>query len=231
MAFNYSPRVVTDGLVLYLDAANQYSYVSGSTSWNDISRGGNNGTLVNGPTYSSANGGSIVFDGTNDYSDINNSSLPSGSGSHTLSTWIFKQGDNTSNGWVSLATWGTNNNNQKRMIFVSSQSSLGNKIYTGFYNNDYNWGTGITNNVWTHLSWIFDGSTEAIYLNGVLYGIHAVSSVNTVLGVNHSIGGYFDGTFISYYNGRISNFSIYNRALSATEVLQNYNATKTRFGL
>ncbi len=50
MAFNYSPRVVTDGLVLYLDAANQYSYVSGSTSWNDISRGRNNGTLVNGPT-------------------------------------------------------------------------------------------------------------------------------------------------------------------------------------
>ncbi len=66
MAFNYSPRVVTDGLVLYLDAANQYSYVSGSTSWNDISRGGNNGILTNGPTYNSANGGSIVFDGTND---------------------------------------------------------------------------------------------------------------------------------------------------------------------
>jgi len=54
MAFSYSPKIVTDGLVLYLDAANPYSYVSGSTSWNDISRGGNNGTLVNGPTFSSA---------------------------------------------------------------------------------------------------------------------------------------------------------------------------------
>ena len=61
------PNIVTNGLVLSLDAANPKSYVSGSTTWNDISRGGNNGTLINGPTFNSANGGSIVFDGVNDF--------------------------------------------------------------------------------------------------------------------------------------------------------------------
>jgi hypothetical protein len=66
MAFNYSPKIVTDGLVLYLDAANSKSYVSGSTTWSDLSRGGNNGTLTNGPTYSSAKGGIIILDGSND---------------------------------------------------------------------------------------------------------------------------------------------------------------------
>ena len=70
MAFNYSPKVVTDGLVLYLDAANPKSYVSGSTTWGDLSRGGNNGTLVNGPTFDGGNGGSIVFDGVNDYGTV-----------------------------------------------------------------------------------------------------------------------------------------------------------------
>ena len=67
MAFNYSPKTVIDGLVLYMDAANSKSYVSGSTTWNDISRGGNIGTLLNGPTFNSSNSGNIVFDGTDDY--------------------------------------------------------------------------------------------------------------------------------------------------------------------
>ena len=60
-------NIVTDGLVLLLDAANTKSYVSGSTIWNDLSRSGNTGTLTNGPTYNSSNGGSIVFDGSNDF--------------------------------------------------------------------------------------------------------------------------------------------------------------------
>jgi hypothetical protein len=70
MSFNYSPKIVTDGLVLYLDAANTKSYVSGSTVWNDLSRSGYNGTLTNGPTFNISNGGSISFDGVDDLSVI-----------------------------------------------------------------------------------------------------------------------------------------------------------------
>ena len=71
MAFNYSPKIVTDGLVLYLDAANRYSYPGSGTTWSDISRGGNNGTLVNGPTFSTDGGGSIITDGIDDGIFIN----------------------------------------------------------------------------------------------------------------------------------------------------------------
>ena len=67
MSVEGGPDIVTNGLVLYLDAANNRSIVSGSTTWFDLSRNGNTGSLINGPTYSSANGGSIVFDGANDY--------------------------------------------------------------------------------------------------------------------------------------------------------------------
>jgi len=66
MAGNVAPNTVTDGLVLYLDAANTRSYPGTGTTWSDLSRGGNNGSLINGPTFNGGNGGSIVFDGTND---------------------------------------------------------------------------------------------------------------------------------------------------------------------
>ena len=93
MSFSYSPKVVTDGLVLYLDAANPKSYVSGSTAWNDVSRGGNNGTLTNGPTFNSANGGSIVFDGVNDYVALGNiSSLILANNQFTISYWLRMTG-------------------------------------------------------------------------------------------------------------------------------------------
>ena len=69
MALGHGPTVVTNGLVLALDAADRNSYPGSGTAWTDISGRGNTGTLTNGPTYSSANGGSIVFDGTNDYVD------------------------------------------------------------------------------------------------------------------------------------------------------------------
>ncbi len=71
MAFTRGANVVTDGLVLCLDAANPKSYISGSTSWRDTSGNTNNGTLVNGPIFNSDNGGSILFDGTNDYAKTN----------------------------------------------------------------------------------------------------------------------------------------------------------------
>ena len=86
MAGNVAPNTVTDGLVLYLDAANVKSYASGSTSWNDLV-GTNNGTLVNGPTFSRANGGSIVFDGTNDTTNFGNI-LNIGLNSLTISCWV-----------------------------------------------------------------------------------------------------------------------------------------------
>jgi hypothetical protein len=87
MAFFHSPRIVTDGLVLALDAANSLSYPGSGTTWTDLSGKGNNGTLVNGPTFDQANGGSIVFDGTDDYVNLPDGLL-SGTGDFTIIQWV-----------------------------------------------------------------------------------------------------------------------------------------------
>ena len=91
MAISYNPRIVTDGLVLALDAGNPKSYPGSGTTWTDLSGNGNNGTLTNGPTYSSANGGSIVFDGVDDYAEITDSSnnFDLGGIDATLEFWIY----------------------------------------------------------------------------------------------------------------------------------------------
>jgi len=223
MAFNYSPKVITDGLVLYLDAANQYSYISGSTSWNDISRGGNNGTLVNGPTYNSANGGSIVFDGVDD-------SVNCGTASNL-------QGDiGTCCCWVKTTSPGSS----FRGIIVKQQG-WGLFVVDGVFST-YDWGnvftrsTGINiaTGLWNHIAMSFTdisgtpSNNASLYLNGslvLLTTIKKTTPVTTLVLGSGSPGG------SQFINGNISQTQIYNRALSATEVLQNYNSTKTRFGL
>ena len=95
MAFSYSPKIIVDGLVLYLDAANSYSYVSGSLNWNDLSRSQTSGSLINGPTFNSGNGGSIVFDGADDYVVIPN----------TSSSLTFSNLDFSIFNWVNISSF------------------------------------------------------------------------------------------------------------------------------
>ena len=86
--FAYSPKIITNGLVLYLDAGNSLSYPGSGTIWTDLSRSQVSGSLLNGPTYNSANNGSIVFDGSNDYVDCGNNSSLNAPDEITLSAWI-----------------------------------------------------------------------------------------------------------------------------------------------
>jgi hypothetical protein len=237
MAFQYSPKIVTDGLVLYLDAANTKSYVSGSTTWNDISRGGNNGTLVNGPTFSSLNGGSIVFDGVDDYvTDIG-----------TTSTFSFMQntGVFTINTWVKPNVLGT------AMYFIgNNDGTTGGK---GFFlgklsNNRFNFtltygvsGQYIINfqlaNYYTDTNWVnvtisSNGLNAIAYKNGTRFG---TSNNITILSTGDSTRnlsiGRVNNSPGTNWSGSIAQTSIYNKALTAQEILQNYNATKSRFGL
>jgi hypothetical protein len=223
MAFNYSPRVVTDGLVLYLDAANQYSYVSGSTSWNDISRGGNNGTLVNGPTFNSANGGSIVFDGTNDYASILDSSTLNFTTGFSCDFWVY-----------------SNSGGSPMFIHQQSGSTFGGfEIYSNSSNNIlFNKNASVNlvissasfiRNAWTYVACTANGTTANIYVNSTNIGSASAPLPDNVDGILR-IGDWI-GSSGYQLNGKMSIMKLYNRALSATEVLQNYNATKTRFGL
>jgi|APGre2960657404_1045060.scaffolds.fasta_scaffold57491_1 hypothetical protein len=228
MAFNYSPKIVTDGLILYLDAANPRSYTSGSTSWVDLSRGGNNGTLVNGPTFSSAHGGSIVFDGTNDYVDLGGSLNLKPTTSITVSTWI------RFNAMVAnvraLSDWHQNGATDRWIFYITDSNTIQWYLLTNSFASAVPF-SPVLLNTWYNFTGVYDGISQIFYVNGVFH--NSTSKTGTMNTSNTSqpvrLGGQVSAG--GYHNGNISTTLIYNRALTATEVLQNYNATKTRFGL
>jgi hypothetical protein len=227
MAFSYSPKIVTEGLVLYLDAANPYSYVSGSTSWNDISRGGNNGTLVNGPTFNSANNGSIVFDGVDDYANVpNNTILNSNTG--TISVW-FNYTSAPGNGSVLLGKTDVFGSLNGLNIFIH-QGALGVQIKGNSPTATNIPGPNLNTNTWYNFTLTYtSGVSYSSYSNGIFTETNSLLSFNfstQPLRLARSVD-----TYWSNFGGQISITQLYNRALSAQEVLQNYNATKTRFGL
>jgi hypothetical protein len=221
MAFNYSPKIITDGLVLYLDAANTRSYPTTGTIWSDLSRNNNNGTLINGPTFNSANGGSIVFDGVNDFV-ITPSPYSLNGG--TLNVWVRRTGLG-SNGNTITGSFGGSGNQRSPTIYGTTtiQWEFGSLF-------GRNTGIPFTINVWYNITLTYNNSfIVRVYVNGNL--IASDTSLNPGgFWVNETFGRY--GNFGSiFFQGNITQVSIYNRALSAQEVLQNYNATKSRFGL
>ena len=236
MAFNYSPKIVTDGLVLYLDAANQYSYVSGSTSWNDISRGGNNGTLTNGPTYSSANGGSIVFDGTNDYVTIPYQLSLRLSSQGTLNVWCYpttlSQGQFA--GLIGMTTGG----NPNEQSYYLHWRKFNNTIQAAIQNNGTYNRIEIplpTSIAWYNFTFTWNGSFLNLYQNGISVATPIAQTTNAqALTTGVDVGGrMFQGASGNegYFTGYIPNTQIYNRALSAAEVQQNFNALRGRYGI
>ncbi len=213
MAGNVAPNIITDGLVLYLDAANTKSYVSGSTTWTDLV-GLNNGTLVNGPAFNSGNGGSIVFDGSNDYVIIpGNSNTLSTLTVYTIELLI----KTTYSGNRVILEKGPN---LKMMI----QPDATNQIFYGDYSS-FTDSVPIFNGNWINICIVQASSFRSLYINNQLKNTTAQG--NSSANSNDIVLMSRNGSFAQ--NGNVSIFKIYNRALSATEVLQNYNATKTRY--
>ena len=216
------PNIIENSLLLGLDASDKNSYISGSSTWYDMSGNSINGTLTNGSTFSSDNGGSIVFDGTDDYVQMTITSTNiQTSGPLTLSCWMYRNGNN--NG----------------MIF-SAGGYYG--LFAGgtfwYWNNNPNWvyyycpGT-IPSNSWCHYCLTFDGSSNPIfYINGVSYTSTGTFTAPSAFGSSIlRMGEYSVYTPYSPFSGKISNYSFYNRALPASEIQQNYNALKSRFNL
>lgn len=227
------PQLVTNGLVLYLDAADRTSYVSGSTVWRDLSAG-NNGTLTNGPTFDTGNGGSIVFDGADDYISTNtNSTLTqAGSTQFTAEFWIKKTASDKDS---MVGAW---NNSDRKGWFLQwySDSIIYFGITDGSYN--YNYINQAYQNQWFHIVGVFNGSestnqTKAkIYVNGILLTTNNNNNILTSVPSNIvelTIGKLTN--YSSFTTGNISTVKIYNRALSASEVQQNFNAQRQRFNI
>jgi hypothetical protein len=199
------------------------------TTWTDLSGNSNTGTLTNGPTYSSANGGSIVFDGSNDN--------------------IQLAGTNFSLNTMTISAWNYSSNfNQNGFMFEKTTNGAVNTQYSLFYNssNDIYYRTyglstldlavntttaGVVNNQWNNVVATWDGTNKRIYVNGVLRATSATLSGTVTQNTTGAafIGIYGGGGYP--FNGRISQTQIYNRALTAQEIQQNYNASKSRYGL
>ena len=238
MGFYRGPHIVTDGLVLALDAANTKSYPGTGTTWSNLATTSNNGTLTNGPTFSSANGGSIVFDGSNDYTSLpsNFFAYPSLT-TFTINLW-FKSNQSTGGtifGQENTITPGLGTG-YVPVIYLRSDGLIRvEPFWTGNLNNNILSTAALNDNVWHNITTTFSSGTNQLYVNGVFItqrtGLTLTAYAATYyyfIGAG-SAGGRSLGT--NYYNGNISNFLFYNRALTAAEVLQNYNATKSRFNL
>ena len=225
MANLYGPKIVTSGLVLCLDAGNSKSYPGTGTTWTDLSGNGYNGTLTNGPTFNSNNQGNIVFDGTNDFVVMANSSSVPVEGPGTIDIWAnysLITGSNRTlfslvSGGNKAIQLGTRTGNANGLVWAYGGSSI----------LSYSYPILDTISNWTLT---FNGSNLTLYLNGLSNASTTTATNQT--GSNGIIRlGTYDSVGNEPFNGKIYSSRLYNRVLSAAEVLQNYNATKGRFNL
>jgi hypothetical protein len=235
MAGTVAPNIVTDGLVLYLDAANTKSYPGSGTVWTDIVNLAN-GTLTNGPTFNSANGGSIVFDGVDDYVGITNPTILQNQ-NFSISVWINPLSPNQA--ITSIVDY--DHGNLQGWVIQSEDSITNRYYYLAYYDGStFQPSTGIgagkgvqlTNSIWQNLTYIKNGTSIIGYLNGIQNFTSTAGNANISYQSDRNLR--IGGVVFSLernYKGNIASTQIYNRVLSATEVLQNYNSTKTRFGL
>jgi hypothetical protein len=216
------PATITSGLVLNLDAGNVKSYPGSGTTWRDTSGNARNGTLINGPTFNTGSLGSIVFDGANDYAAIPNfiGNLTTFSVSHFIylnatqnTRTIFSNYGTGNNGWVTGIRDDQNN------VF---KFYLGNTVH--LYSN-----TVLSNLIWYSIVITYNNGNPKIYINGNLDASSSSTLTTASSYYGNDVGRLGVGS--QYFNGRISNLLVYNRALSASEVYQNFNATRARFGI
>jgi hypothetical protein len=239
-------KIVTSNIVLHYDAAQFRSYTSGSTTWNDLSGNGNNGTLTNGPGFTTSGGGAITLDGVDDIVDFGDktSFTPTSSG-FSIEIWYYQTIDISGSGGYSYLDKWTTGGPTAEWLFGGAG---GGALYAWLYDN-VNGGfigrlvtssdTHLNTSAWNQTVWTYNGGTtdgsNKIYINSVQ---RDNSNLN------------FGGTFVSVPNGGLSMalgrnnsglgngmkgdvscVNIYSKELSSTEVTQNYNAIKSRFGL
>jgi hypothetical protein len=234
------PLGVRDGLVLYLDAANARSYPRSGTTWFDRSGNGNNGTLVNGVGYSGDNFGSLSFDGVNDYvsfaSNIYNVPILGTVDELTISVWVYWNSFPT-NSIDEIVSWWSGGAEVYRDGFLGTSCTSnggGTNTNPAIRFGDGWISTGVTFTAatdvqkWWNITAVKTSNNAYIYKNSILSGTKGSSlswgfNDNLAIGRQHSAG--------EYINGKIGVVQLYNKALTAQEVQQNYNALRSRFSV
>jgi hypothetical protein len=229
------PYTVIDGLTLAVDAGSTRSYSGSGTTWEDLV-GSNNGTLTNGPTFDSGNGGSIVFDGTDDYVPFGNTGLTL----YAINIWCYFNIEITSTISTIFGPFRYNSGLQDGIALGPASGYLVNETLTmvtriGTSGQNYQ-RTAISDNIpsgWNNIVFNWNGSNYDIYLNGdqktVFSGTSPSGHVSLITSAEFSLGK--GDTSSSYFPGKIANTFLYSQSLSNAEIIQNYNAQKSRFGL
>jgi len=225
-------NIVTNGLVLNLDAANPRSYPQpyNGTDWQNLVpvSGSISGSLTNGVGYTGSNGGALTFDGVDDYIALG-TFTGLGSTNRTISVWFKATSLPAAAGRI--ITFPANDSSTDTPAYALGinaagvlQCGIGGTPYDG-----YNLSISYTLNTWTNIVASITGNTMTTYKNSVFLS----SVTNTGVVATNPIGylGRYNGNYGQYVTGNIAITQVYNRALNASEVLQNFNATRARFGV
>ncbi len=214
-------EIVTNNLVLHLDAGNSSSYSGSGTTWTDLTGNGNNGTLVNGVSYNSSDGGYLSFDGSNDRVDFSTYVQPAYTSSSSF-TWFI---------WVYPTTYSNND------VIMGNRVVSGSNVWTKLTPSRFEWkypnhldgsGTDVTQNQWQNICIVKNGSSFTYYKNGT-----SIDTMTSTASKNYTNPFYLGGD-PSYGENpacRISIVAVYDSALTASQVQQNFDATKGRYGL
>jgi hypothetical protein len=231
MGSHGGPKIATDGLVFLMDTANKKSYPGSGTAWNDLSGNAINGTLTNGPVFSSDNVGIIDFDGSNDYIQLQSN------GTGTFNNQIFSLGM-----WFKVDSLASYN-----VLFSYDYTAHSAPHYATHLRLEtsgairFHWNNGSANrsmftgagvivaDTWYNIYITFKSGKQQLFINGTV--IHSTTLADTITFYNQEVWIGRSNFSSGYTNGKITLFNYYNRELSAAEVVQNYNATKSRFGL
>ena len=219
-----SASVVTTGLQLYLDAGNASSYPGSGTAWTDLSVNGRNGTLTNGPTYSATNGGSIVFDGTDDYVQCSGSLTVTAA---TFVAWIRRNGNQGAYDGILFSRGSVTTG----MNFSSYTNQLG--YHWNDAGNTYNWSSGLVvpDLTWCMLAVSVTSTAATAYLCQTSEITTATNTVSHASSLIDDIKIAQDDAGSRFFNGNIAITQLYNIALSAEQVAQNFQADRARFGV
>ena len=221
MGLAHSPHIVSNGLVLALDAGNTKSYPGSGTTWTDLSGKGNNGTITNA-TFNSD--GYFAFDGSNDYVSHSNDSFVSNGGA-TLECWFNIDtlfADRTlinHSGFTYFNLLRTFDNNIRLEYKSTSQNNT--QLFST---------STISIGSWYHVVGVVNNTGARIYINGELDASNSISQNLGTVSSTLYVGGYSSSS-VYRFDGKIAVAKRYNTPLTASEVEQNYNALKGRYGI
>jgi hypothetical protein len=232
MAISYNPAIVRDNLVLCLDAANPKSYPGSGTTWTDLSGNGNTGTLVNGVGYNSGNLGSLSFDGVNDnISMLYNASLKPAT-AITMEAFCYIQNNSTS--WASLIQYPFNSASHadpyfEWAIYLNMSSRV---LHTRIDGEGVSSPSNVWNfDVWTYVAITFENQSVKYYVNGSSVGSSSITKTSITYNANNPVYIGKNASGAEPFEGRLGNIKVYNRALTPQEIQQNFNATRSRYGI